>query len=96
MLGQGPVRILPWGLLKGAGIHFCCLFDGSHVSGICVLCCVVVGGLVVCVCVGGGGVRGVRGDRVVILVLNWVRAVFPCDYRSVVRQLVSQLVHVYN
>ena len=54
MLGQGPARILPWGLLKGAGIHFCCLFDGSHVSGICVLCCVVVGGLVVCVCVGGG------------------------------------------
>ena len=52
MLGQGPARILPWGLLKGAGIHFCCLFDGSHVSGVCVLCCVVVGGLVVC----GGGV----------------------------------------
>ena len=58
-MGQGPVQILPWGLLKGAGINFCCLFDGSHVSGICVLCCVVVGGLVVCVCVGGGG--GVRG-----------------------------------
>ena len=55
MLGQGPARILPWGLLKGPGIHFCCLFDGSHVSGVCVLCCVVVGGLVVC----GGGV----GDR---------------------------------
>ena len=48
MLGQGPARILPWGLLKGPGIHFCCLFDGSHVSGVCVLCCVVVGGLVVC------------------------------------------------
>ena len=92
MLGQGPARILPWGLLKGAGIHFCCLFDGSHVSGVCVLCCVVVGGLVVC----GGGMWGIGGGRVVILVLNWVRAVFPCDYRSVVRQLVSQLVHVYN
>ena len=39
MLGQGPAEILHvW----------------SHVSGICVLCCVVVGGLVVCVCVGGG------------------------------------------
>ena len=45
MLGQGPAEILHvW----------------SHVSGICVLCCVVVGGLVVCVCVGGGG--GVRGQ----------------------------------
>ena len=43
-----------------------------------------------------GGVWGIGGGRVVILVLNWVRAVFPCDYRSVVRQLVSQLVHVYN
>ena len=76
MLGQGLAQILPHGLLKGAGVPFPCLFDGSRVSGICILCCVVMGALVPCV-----GVWGVGGGRAVILVLDWVRAVFPCEYR---------------
>ena len=29
VLGQKAARVLPWGLLKEAAIHFYCLFDGS-------------------------------------------------------------------
>ena len=55
MLGQGLAQILPHGLLKGAGVPFPCLFDGSRVSGICILCCLVMGALVPCVGMWGVG-----------------------------------------